>query len=461
MSEPEDRRLGVGTPKGDTALAERPDFKDQVRSVVAGPFEGPRQCDRAMNQDQAHSKEDSPQNSKPSMERAATASDSNVIIVNEVVVVPLEEGTLTPTPTDMEFRSPTPEESGRNYQQREERVDDDACQSNCQIKKHKVHLASTILLAILLIVVVVTLIITQDGDVGDDASTNTKNPSSDITLGGDGGDDTTTNTKNPSADVACPWAGEPTFSLSNFTAKYYDNLVLVHEETVTRPSINYAWSDFHDIVSEDFSAIWTGTLTVASDSMIQVDFAYGWATASLLVNGLLVSHNEVNFFEAGSHLIEVQYFNHWHTVDFNADFHQICYKTAAEAGALVSDKLESQANIVHIDIYESSDTYLETTVLVDFQPPSSLLLILTSYSSVNWVVENPNEVEIVGVVYGSCEPATTVTVNGGGTTDKIAVKESGFDYEPSSALVQEVAGGRAPDQTYSEYGLANLSVTES
>lgn len=280
-------------------------------------------------------------------------------------------------------------------------------------------------------------------------------------LAGDNGNEDSTFAPEIGPNATCADDnGDTTFIVSSFTAKYYDDSILVHQETVARPSINYAWDEFYGITSRNFSAVWTGTLMAVIDSIIQVDLVLSWSTAVLLVDGVKqLEHTNYDKtvaipFAAGSHSLEVQYINNWHTVEFIAAFHQTCYKTVAEAGAQVVTLLQDSTVIVHIDTYESGDTYLDISVIIDTQPPS-ILLLLTSYSTVNWIIGNPNAVPILGVVQGSYEPATTVTVD---DSIVIAVDESDFNYEPPIALVQQAAGGRSPDHTYSEYALASLRI---
>ena len=47
-------------------------------------------------------------------------------------------------------------------------------------------------------------------------------------------------------------------SIGPFTVNYYHSDAFVGTDTVQAPDINYAWSDFLGIKSEDFSANWTG-----------------------------------------------------------------------------------------------------------------------------------------------------------------------------------------------------------
>ncbi|MEL7372630.1 MAG: hypothetical protein AAFN74_27135, partial [Myxococcota bacterium] len=90
---------------------------------------------------------------------------------------------------------------------------------------------------------------------------------------------------NPVQTTDCPTQAEPRFSVGDWQAEYYRDDTLVAEETVERASINYPWSDFHGIQSEQFRAKWTSIVTVFEPVRIGLQVNISWSDASIFIDG--------------------------------------------------------------------------------------------------------------------------------------------------------------------------------
>jgi len=286
-------------------------------------------------------------------------------------------------------------------------------------------------------------------------------------------------TRSPSRSPSPPKDHEPTngsistipqqqdgFQLTSFNADYYGGSRLFHSETVSRPSINYAWSDFHNISSEDFSAVWIGTLSIyGSIQSVDIAFAFGWGTAQLLIDGKEQNidgseKRDVTYaLSVGTHQVKITYNNDWHTVQFNTQLESPPRQwfTTADAHVEISHLIQSNTGIIHVDAYESSDVYNDISLIVELSLCSfqSVFLVLSIYSSANWVIETLNhQMDIVGIAYASYEPATTVTVLQQVPTFAI----SDMSLEANSTGIIELIG-RAPDELYYDYSMGKHQIS--
>ncbi|CAB9521322.1 expressed unknown protein [Seminavis robusta] len=267
------------------------------------------------------------------------------------------------------------------------------------------------------------------------------------------------------------------YDLSTFDARYYDGTTLVREESgLARPAMNYPWDDFYGITSEDFRAIWNATLVVLTDhaQFLDIEFSLSWSTVTLEINGQrqVLGQNDdstlVEFEQGRVHEIIVEYENNWHTVGFNSFFGKRQWWTLDEATTRIDDNQlidPVTTYIVHVHYYESDDLYQEILVLID--PPlllgdqyQSIFLILESYNSINWRIENPTDFAVDAIVFGSYEPATSVEMS---TTETpvFAISDglTGTESNDSDGQIRSLTGGRDPHRTFTGYATNSVRVS--
>jgi len=252
--------------------------------------------------------------------------------------------------------------------------------------------------------------------------------------------------------------------VGKFTASYYDNTTLIASEEVDRPSINYNLSDFHGIDSNNFHAIWIGNIDVGSaPKLIDINFDVSWSDVTLTIDGTTVSSwsnsNKVipYTFSPGIHSIEIEYFNNWFTTGFNTSFTTNTMYTKDEAIGLVSPLIDTSTKIVYVGAYESGDLYNNTTVNLA-SSSNKVFLFLTSYDSLDWVINNPYGVQITGIAYSSYSTVSTVTAGSSVPTYEISGLAYGYsDFTAPSADILYITG-RAPDATYGEYSMTSANV---
>ncbi|HEY0666050.1 MAG TPA: Ig-like domain-containing protein [Gallionella sp.] len=251
-----------------------------------------------------------------------------------------------------------------------------------------------------------------------------------------------------------------------FTAEYYNGTVLVASESVARPSINYIYSNFNGIDSLNFHAIWTGNIEVLNQSKaIDINFDVNWSDVSLFIDGVNIAswsnnlHTVQHVFSPGVHEIKIEYYNHWHTTGFNVSFTTNTMYSKGESIGLISPLIDGNTRIIYVGSYGSADLYNNSTVTLNGTAASKVFLFLSSYSSQNWIINNPNNVTITGIVYSSNTTVSTVAVDQSVPTFEVAGLAYGYDgnFSAPSADINYLVG-RTPDYTYGTYGLNQLTI---
>ena len=249
-----------------------------------------------------------------------------------------------------------------------------------------------------------------------------------------------------------------------FNAAYYSGTTLVTTESVARPSINYSYSDFHGIDSQNFHAIWTGNIEVFdAPKTIDINFEVSWSDVSLLVDGVNIaswSNSNRSFsheFSPGVHVITIEYYNHWHTTGFDVSFTTNTMYSKDEAKSLIAPQIDNNTKVVYVGCYESADLYNNSTVTLN-GTAGKVFLFLSSYSAVNWVINNPNNVAITGIAYSSYSAVSTVTADNAIPTFEIAGFAYGYsDFSAPSADITYLIG-RSPDYLNGAYGLTEAII---
>ena len=256
------------------------------------------------------------------------------------------------------------------------------------------------------------------------------------------------------------------FTVGPFTANYYDNSTFVASESVTRPSINYAYSEFNNIDSQNFTATWSGTLEVFSQpKQIEINFYVSWADVSLYIDNVEISSwsNSKKTIQqdlaVGTHEITVTYANHWHTTEFNVSFTDMPVYLKAQVPDYLTPLIDENTQVIYVGAYESGSLYNTSTVTLE-NTADKVFLFLSSYSSINWIIENPHNVEISGIAYGSYGPGPTIVAG----TDVATFEIDNFSYAYNNGFTAPVADivdmiGTEPDYLYGEYALTQAEIS--
>lgn len=207
-----------------------------------------------------------------------------------------------------------------------------------------------------------------------------------------------------------------------FTAYYLDSrwpervIASEHRGCI---AINYSDSSpFLNIQAEHFGAYWVGTLHVPQPGRYRIHTDLGWARARILLDKHIIAERStlpncgscsvpptelpLLTLDAGDHLLEVEYNNHWHSAAFQLAFtpdDMPAYRSEDLATALAALKLPPET-VVHIAaVHESSDYYNRLTL----QAPTDdtpYVLLLSSRSPVNWHIAGRAPLAVVRDNYG-------------------------------------------------------------
>lgn len=216
---------------------------------------------------------------------------------------------------------------------------------------------------------------------------------------------------------------------SGFRAIYFDRSApraAVFEENVDGIAIKYAWSDFHNIKSDNFAAYWIGKLHFAEPTTKQISVSQSWAKSRILIDGEIVFDGEssdnsfTHQFAPGEHVIEVEYINNWHTVEYKVTIEDVVERlSGSEVAAHLRAQSSSAKTLYYVGLYESDrkDTSVDVAVPATGRPA---ILWLASYEAIDWDVSAlaPGST----VILGSRSPGSTV--RGAGAARVLHLKDA-------------------------------------
>ena len=274
------------------------------------------------------------------------------------------------------------------------------------------------------------------------------------------------------------------FTIKPFTANYYleeDGTeagqgtdgsdvsivpVLKYTETVTRPAITYSWSNEFGIDSYNLYTTWEGEIEVNEASDINASFDVSWSDVAFYIDDTLIfkwaNSNKVIpiSLAVGTHTVRIEYHNHWHTTGFNVSFTNYERTSAAED---ISAKISDSAQINYLSAYDiatsaSRSKYNEVQITLP-QSNRPQVLFLSSYAAINWVIHNPHNTKLEGVVFNSYGPGSTVS-----NTDKAFVLYAPDFASYSQALTLGTENiismtGRTPDYLYDENYFYDIEIS--
>ncbi len=206
---------------------------------------------------------------------------------------------------------------------------------------------------------------------------------------------------------------------SGFFAYYFrmsEPNKVVFREKVKDIAINYAGYDFHGIDSRDFGGYWVGEINFDRPTVQNVSVDLSWSSARIMIDKRIIYDGKNNSrtipvaFSAGKHLVEVEYSNGWHTTEFAVSFTD--KKKMLSSGDIKKYFRENKMLLGDFDVFyagayesDNKDLTLPLNILPNKKP---IVLVLSSYSMVKWVINNPHRVEIKVILLGSYDTGTEV-----------------------------------------------------
>lgn len=258
------------------------------------------------------------------------------------------------------------------------------------------------------------------------------------------------------------------YAISPFSAKYYSGIRLVASEQVPVPSIKYEWSDFKGIDSYNFNATWEGYIDVAQDSKtINIEFSLSWSDVVLTIDGVVVSEwsNDrrtiPHEFTRGRHSIKIQYANNWHTTNFKVAFKDNEKYTVAEMASTLPALVDDSTRVIYVGGYQANN--LQNNIHVSLEGVTGpVFLFFTSFNAVNWVIDNPGNIQIVGVGYNSYMPATTIESVGNVPAYEISDFQFENGWSDAALPIHDIRTmiGRSPDTVRTNNSWDNVVLTD-
>lgn len=208
---------------------------------------------------------------------------------------------------------------------------------------------------------------------------------------------------------------------------------VVETEIVDRPVMNYAWSDFENIRSEDFAAYYFGSFNFEKTTVKEISVSQSWAETKIYIDEFLVfdgKNNNQTFvyeFTPGTHTIEVEYQNNWHTVGFSVQILDTTQTYNLQESADLVNKNLSDYNLFYVGAYESNDRNGKITLNITDQNKPVVLLI-SSYEPINWEIIGSGTSQIKYIIYNSYLPRSSFS---GNTKDIkfLAISDKDLPYE--------------------------------
>jgi len=189
---------------------------------------------------------------------------------------------------------------------------------------------------------------------------------------------------------------------------------VVKEDIVEKVAMNYAWSDF-GIKSEDFGAYYVGNFKFEEPTTWDFEIDQGWSKTRIIVDKKIiykggsdatVSHT----FETGTHKIEVEYINNWHTVGYTVRMGEKIkvYNIKTIRQELKDILSNKDINLWYTGVYESKSS--DNSISVKLQKSTKpTILFLSSYSQVSWNII-ASETNLKAIVYSAYAPGSEIFV---------------------------------------------------
>jgi tetratricopeptide (TPR) repeat protein len=188
---------------------------------------------------------------------------------------------------------------------------------------------------------------------------------------------------------------------------------IIASEIVDMISVNYPYKKFHNIDSKDFGAYWVGNFTFAKDTKMQMNISQSWAKTRIIIDNLIVyegrGNAEIPFnFKRGTHKIEVEYINNWHTTKFSIVI--MPFQKLYTFDELKKLRQKHVINIWYIGIHESRKKDHSVDISLK-KSDKQLVLLLQSYQTTIWNIHNPFKNKIDAIIIGRSKPGSKVVAD--------------------------------------------------
>ena len=201
-----------------------------------------------------------------------------------------------------------------------------------------------------------------------------------------------------------------------FRAYYIDTTNpkrIVASETVSEINVNYPYKDFHNIDSGHFGGYWVGNIESKIDEKKVFYISFSNSKLRLIIDGYIVYEGQSNAeipytFTKGSHKVEVEYLNGWHTTS-------LAIKILPEIKKYTQQELKERLNLFenkaltfwYVGTHESKnkDNSINITLKKSDKP---VVLLLESHRASTWKINNPLQTKVEAILIHSSTPQSSI-----------------------------------------------------
>lgn len=199
--------------------------------------------------------------------------------------------------------------------------------------------------------------------------------------------------------------------MNGFQAFYFEDstdMAGLDSERVAFPALSYAYSGPNGVAAQRFDAYWIGRFEFAADTAWRIDLSQSNSVARILIDSREIYTGEgslslIHAFAKGTHTIEIEYKNDWHTISFSVLFAPAVVDKPA--GAI--DTAATGAEYWYAGAYESGKSDLGLDVVLG-KSAKPVILFLSSYRVVRWNIIPADSAQVLAVFVDSYEPQSTV-----------------------------------------------------
>lgn len=188
---------------------------------------------------------------------------------------------------------------------------------------------------------------------------------------------------------------------------------IIASEEVDTISVNYPYKEFHGIDSYHFGGYWVGKLAFGQKTQKVFYLAQSNSTTRIIVDGYVLYDGRGNAeipytFTKGTHTIEVEFLNKWHTTQLSVKLFDKIKKLDTQAlKKSLQPLVTAQTRFYYAGVYESRRKDQSITLTIE-KIDAPIILLLQSYDAVTWVVNNPYKVPIKAIILHSTHPQAEV-----------------------------------------------------
>jgi hypothetical protein len=276
---------------------------------------------------------------------------------------------------------------------------------------------------------------------------------------------------------------------NKFRVYYFNSqnpTVVVKADVVNSVDVNYNYTDGpgFTINSQDFGAYWIGRFATPVQQKMDLTIDLSWSEARVIIDGKEVYKKNSDGSEhlvmpAGTHTMEVEFVNNWHTTTFSVSLTP-ANELTTDADFRKAVYVPSIQNVWFAGVYESSSFDNSIKLIPKAPITAPTVLFLDSYSAVHWDLSALSSASVTAIVVSSYAPGSKVIaapplarvfhmelplgyeMKGNCTTiATVSTCENLRDFTVLNARIKAIMGGKAITGFSGAYSSSSLVLPET